>query len=163
MGRRCKTLLPIASTLLKPRYDTESEAKALKTRKQKQEHYYNRSARPLRPINPGETVRMKLPGGDKWTLGTCTAKLANRSYTVNIGGAEYRRNRRHIQKTNEPPIQGGPDIVEESTPPEPETDRCRQQIDRIPEQEPGDNTGPRKSSRTRQAPAWHRDYEVTTT
>lgn len=139
MGRRCKTLFPIVSTLLKPRYDTEAEAKALQTRRQ------------------------KLPSGEKWTPGTYTAKLANRSYTVKIRGAEYRRNRRHIQKTNEPPIQGVRDIVEVSTAPEPEADRCRQQIDRIPEQEPADNTGPRKSSRTRQALAPHKDYEVTTT
>lgn len=160
MGRRCKTLLPIASTLLKPRYDTEAETKALTIRRQRQERYYNRSAKPLMPIHPGETVRMKLPGGDKWTPGTCTAKLANRSYTVKVGGAEYRRNRRHIQKTNEPLIQEGPDIVEESTASEPEAGRCQQQIDRTPEQRPGDNPGPRKSSRTRQAPAWHNDYEV---
>ena len=77
MGRRCKTLLPMASTLLKPRYDTEAEEKALTIRRQKQERYYNRSTKPLKPINPGETVRMKLPGGDKWTQGTCTGKLAN--------------------------------------------------------------------------------------
>ena len=114
MGRRCKTLLPMASTLLKPRYDTEAEEKALTIRRQKQERYYNRSTKPLKPINPGETVRMKLPGGDKWTQGTCTGKLANRSYTVKVGGAEYRRNRRHLQKTNEPPIHEEPHIVEES-------------------------------------------------
>lgn len=63
---------------------------------------------------------MKLLGGDKWTPGTCTAKLANRSSTVKIGSVEYRHNRGHIQKTNELPIQGVPDIVEESTAPEPE-------------------------------------------
>ena len=37
MGRRCKTLLPMASTLLKPCYDTEAEEKALTIRRQKQE------------------------------------------------------------------------------------------------------------------------------
>ena len=69
-----------------------------------------------------KTRRQKLQGGEKWTPGTYTAKLANRSYTVKIRGAEYRRDRRHIQKTNEPPIQGVRDIIEESTAPEPEAD-----------------------------------------
>ena len=85
MGRCCKTLLPVAGTLLKPRYDTEVDARALTGMKQRQEHYYNRSVKPLKPITPGETVRMKLPGNDKWTRGTCTAKQANRSYMVKVG------------------------------------------------------------------------------
>ena len=135
MSRQCKTLLSMASTLLKPRYDTEAEEKALTIRRQKQEHYYNRSTKPLKPINPGETVRMKLPGGGKWTQGTCTAKLANRSYIVKVGGAEYRRNRRYLQKTNGPPIHEEPHIVEEPPIPQPEADGCQQEFGCTPEQQ----------------------------
>ena len=135
MSRQCKTLLFMASTLLKPRYDTEAEEKALTIRRQKQERYYNRSTKPLKPINPGETVRMKLPGGGKWTQGTCTAKLANRSYIVKVGGAEYRRNRRHLQKTNGPPIHEEPHIVEEPPIPQPEADGCQQEFGCTPEQQ----------------------------
>ena len=29
MGRRCRTLLPVAANLLKPRYDTEADTQAL--------------------------------------------------------------------------------------------------------------------------------------
>lgn len=29
MGRRCKTLLPVAATLLQPRYSTEEDTRAL--------------------------------------------------------------------------------------------------------------------------------------
>ena len=41
MGRRCKTLLPTAGTLLKPRYDTDADTRALAGRKRRQSFYYN--------------------------------------------------------------------------------------------------------------------------
>ena len=104
LGRRCKTLLPIAESLLKLRYDTGGDTRALAGAEQRQQHYYNRAAKPLKAITPGETVRMKLPGKDTWSPGTCTGKVADRSYVVKVGDTEYRRNRRHIQRTKEPPI-----------------------------------------------------------
>ena len=39
--RRCKTLLPTAGTLLKPRYDTDADTRALAGRKRRQSFYYN--------------------------------------------------------------------------------------------------------------------------
>ena len=79
MGRLCRTLLPVAANLLKPRYDTEAGTQALEGTKQWQQYYYNRAAKSLKTIMPGETVRMKLPGQDTWSPGTCTEKLENRS------------------------------------------------------------------------------------
>jgi len=58
----------------------------------------------MKAITPGETVRMTLSSQDSWSPGTCTGKVANRSYVVKVGNTEYRCNRRHIQRTNEPPI-----------------------------------------------------------
>mgnify|MGYP000126216216 FL=1 len=70
--------------------------------KQRQKFYYIKVAKPLEAILPGETVRMKLPERDTWSPGTCTStELADRSYLVKVGDTEYRRNRRHIQKSNE--------------------------------------------------------------
>lgn len=70
--------------------------------KQRQKFYYIKVAKPLEAILPGETVRMKLPERDTWSPGTCTStELAYRSYLVKVGDTEYRRNRRHIQKSNE--------------------------------------------------------------
>ena len=90
MGRRCKTLLPIANSLLKPRYDTEVETQALAGMKQPQKFYYNKGAKPLEAILPGETVRMKLPGRDTWCPGTCISRLAAWSYMVKVDDTEYR-------------------------------------------------------------------------
>ena len=98
MGRRCKTLLPIAGKLLQPRYDTEGEARALLGAKQRQKFHYNRHTKPLEEISPGETVRVKVPGKEHWTKGTCAKALDHRSYFLKVDDTQYRRNRRHNNK-----------------------------------------------------------------
>ena len=108
MGRRCKTLLPIAGRLLQPRYDKGGEARALLGAKQRQKFHDNQHTKPLEEISPGETVRVKLPGKERWTKETCAEALDHRSYFVKVGDTQYRRNRRHLLKTGEPstPEQG---------------------------------------------------------
>ena len=164
MGCRCRTLLPVAANLLKPRYDTEADAQALVGTKQRQQYYYNRAAKPLKTITPGETVRMKLPGQDTWSPGTCTEKLENRSYMVKVGDTIYRRNRRHIQKTNEPPIAVHPEADQAfpappednlATPPDPSSE--------APVTDHEEDTDLRRSSRIRRTPVWHKDYVMTKT
>ena len=59
MGRRCKTLLPIADKLLQPRYDTEGEARALLGAKQRQKFHYNRHIKPLEEISRGRDSESK--------------------------------------------------------------------------------------------------------
>ena len=151
MGRRCKTLLPIANSLLKPRYDTEVETQALAGMKQPQKFYYNKGAKPLEAILPGETVRMKLPGRDTWCPGTCISRVAARSYMVKVDDTEYR----HIQKGNErlapkllddvtKPQTMAEDTVENSFAPEVETPTLE-----------FNKKSPRRSSRCRRAPTWH--------
>ena len=103
MGRRCKTLLPTAGTLLKPRYDTNADTRALAGRKRRQSFYYNQHAHPLPPINEGATVRMRLPGEKTWTPGTHTEQVDSRSYRVKVGGTVYRRNRRQLVCAGEQP------------------------------------------------------------
>ena len=41
LGRQCRTLLPIAESLLKPRYDTGGDTRALALAKHHQQHYCN--------------------------------------------------------------------------------------------------------------------------
>ena len=101
MGRRCKTLLPVAGSLLQPSFPTEADTRKLLGTKQRQQHYYNKQVRPLEPISVGDTVRMRLPGEKTWSPGTCTAEAGPRSYRVQVGGAIYRRNRRQLIKTGE--------------------------------------------------------------
>ncbi|PFX15885.1 Retrovirus-related Pol polyprotein from transposon 17.6 [Stylophora pistillata] len=92
MGRRCKTLLPVAGSLLQPNFPTEEDTRKLIGTKQRQQHHYNKQAKPLDPISVGETVRMKLPGEKTWSSGTFTATAGPRSYKAQVGQTVYRRN-----------------------------------------------------------------------
>ena len=168
MGRRCKTLLPVAATLLQPRYSTEEDTRALVGMKQRQQYYYNKHTKSLKPISPGETVRMKLPGQSNWSAGTCTGLAGLRSYNVKVGHI-YRRNRRQLIHANELPILDMQDIIEPSPPqsrdstapsillsPQPAPSAEPSQ----PPLSPGSTAlrGPRRSGRTHKPPAWLRDY-----
>ena len=44
----------------------------------------------------GQPIRMQSEGG-KWRRGICNAKVAPRSYVMEVDGDLYRRNRRHIR------------------------------------------------------------------
>jgi hypothetical protein len=102
-GRRCKTLIPTASSLLLPRYNTEFDDQAIRARKTKQSEYYNRSSRHLPKVIPNDAVRIKLPGDKVWSPGVCESIAGPRSFNVRVGETIYRRNRRHMWKTNEEP------------------------------------------------------------
>ena len=111
-GRRSKTLLPTAGTLLQPKIEERTEDK-LKERKAKQEHYYNRGTRELTELQPGDTVRMKPLPTDRqklWKKGVVVKQVAPRPYEVDLQGSVYRRNRRHLVKTKESPPQPEPEL-----------------------------------------------------
>ena len=62
MGRRCRTLLPMSGSLLRPSYPLRGDKRALAGRKWRQKNYYDRHVKPLKTISLGETVRVRLPG-----------------------------------------------------------------------------------------------------
>ena len=91
MGRRTRTLLPTSAILLKPKLP--KPVKELVTKKrEKQAHYYNKGAKRLKELKPGD---MKPDPKDRkkvWKKATCLQELAPRSYEVEIEGKRYRRN-----------------------------------------------------------------------
>ena len=105
MGRRTRTLLPTSAKLLKPKLP--KPAKDLVTKKrEKQAHYYNRGAKRLKELKPGDIVRMKPDPKDRkklWKKATCLQEVAPRSYEVDIEGKRYRRNRKDLVATRESP------------------------------------------------------------
>ena len=109
MGRRTKTLLPTAQSLLMPKTTQPGiEKSQLKERQRAQAKYYNRNTRDLPTLSEGDVVRMKpfKLGAKSWPKAQVTARLDERSYTVETeNGTVYRRNRQHLKKTPEPPIQ----------------------------------------------------------
>ena len=109
MGRRTKTLLPTAQSLLMPKTTQPGiEKSQLKERQQVQAKYYNRNTKDLPTLSEGDVVRMepfKL-GAKLWPKAQVTAKLDERSYMVETeNGIVYRRNRQHLKKTSASPIQ----------------------------------------------------------
>ena len=104
-GRRTNTLLPTSNQLLKPKIPTNIEDKA-RLRKAKQTWYYNRGVTELEELNPGDTVRIQPQKSQfkkkDWTRATVEGKVNIRSYQVRTeDGRAYRRNRRHLRRTQE--------------------------------------------------------------
>lgn len=101
MGRRTRTQLPVNETLLKPQYDVTKVQTALTEKQCTQKYYYDRGAKPLSQLAPGEQIRVR--NENKWEPGTVESKAGTpRSYVVQTErGQKLRRNRRHLLKTTE--------------------------------------------------------------
>ena len=100
LNRRTRTEIPIKGTLLTP--EIAEKVLGEKTRKTKKSQvYYNKSARDLNELKPGETVRVvkleTLVKGQEWKKGTVTQSHGYRSYDVNVEGKVLRRNRVHLK------------------------------------------------------------------
>ena len=157
MGRRCKTLLPIAGSLLQPSFPTEEDTRKMLGTKQRQQFYYNKHAKPLEQIRVGDAVRMRLPGEKTWSPGTCTANAGPRSFRVQVGETVYRRNRRQILKTGETPEAVLPediDAPEDPTPTRVETSPPEE----CPPLVPTETAVSRRPQRNTNPPAWFKDY-----
>jgi hypothetical protein len=103
-GRRTRTIIPTASSLL----DTESSQhtrERLAAAKRKQALYYNRNAKPKQQLPVGQTVRVKLKPDSDWHKATVEETLPYRSYTVRLeDGSTRRRTSKHVRFSPEPPI-----------------------------------------------------------
>ena len=73
--------------------------------KYNQATYYNKSAKDLAPLKPGDVVRIQpslsIGSGGDWTKGVISKTVQKRSYEVRTVRGIYRRNRRHLRKSNE--------------------------------------------------------------
>ena len=107
LGRRTKTILPTARSLLESRSSvTKQETDQLKMIQRQQARYYDRSARDLPTLREGDTVRMKpFRLGDKsWKKAKVVERLDDSSYEVeDTDGTMYRRKRVHLKKTHQTP------------------------------------------------------------
>ena len=103
MSRRTRTTLPIATHLLSPEVQAEVEAK-LAHKRRRSKKYYDTGSKELPELEIGQPVRMQSEGG-KWRRGICNAKVAPRSYVLEVDGDLYRRNRRHIRPDSTSTVQ----------------------------------------------------------
>lgn len=106
-GRRTRTLLPIAGSLLNPRGKDflDSEREKLKKIQSNKSSQYNKTAKDLEPLEEGDVIRMKpYKMGDKeWKKAVVNKRLDERSYEIETPDGIYRRNWVYLKKTNEPP------------------------------------------------------------
>ena len=110
MGRNIRTALPATSRYLEPGWPPdESVREHDDVHKARNEYYYNKrhGARPLPPLVPGDSVRIKDDTQKQWSepatvLGDAGAP---RSYIVRTSrGGELRRNRRHLSQIPQEPM-----------------------------------------------------------
>ena len=104
MSRRTKTKLPTTEEQLQPQpIKTTVVRERLQQYRDQQAKYYNRTAKRLQPLERGDVVRVESKNGFK-KKGTILRKAEYpRSYIVESGNREYRRNRRQIIKVEEQP------------------------------------------------------------
>jgi hypothetical protein len=129
-GRRAQTRLPVADSLLKPAVIEPAVVHdRMMEYRRKQKLYYDRGAKPLKPIEPGVAVRVRTPGGWKPAEHVKPHDLPN-SHIIKAGeqGRTYRRNRRDMMTTKE-----APHVMHPPTPPIPPMTTA-QQSSRPPEQ-----------------------------
>ena len=104
MGRKLRGTLPIRPKLLTPQNIDHSQF--LVRRKAQQEYQkknFDKKTKPLTDLQVGDSVRFKLNPEATWKPAVVISKhQMPRSYILQAeGGAEYRRNRKHILKTKE--------------------------------------------------------------
>ena len=105
LHRRLKSEIPTKATRLAPEIaETVLEEKAKKTAKSQM--YYNRTAKDLSVLKPGDTVTIKPEGltkGQKWKKGLIVQNHPFRSYDVEVDGKLIRRNHVHLKPAGKLP------------------------------------------------------------
>ena len=121
MGRRIRTTIPALPSNLKPKWpDLKTVKRNDERAKGRHKFYYDKrhGVKPLQPLKPGNSVRVKLDDQKLWSKrGVISEQLPEpRSYIVHTNSGDYRRNRRHLRDA---PAQIN---VEHTDPPEPQQD-----------------------------------------
>lgn len=119
-----------------PKVETQVQAALTRARKRRKTHY-DKSARPLVPLQAGQTVRLQTERGyDRLGMVIGKAPQPN-SYQVQAGDATYVRNRRHLLHTHEqytPPTTTGVPLNTNSEPlPETQPNVDQQQTEQVQE------------------------------
>jgi hypothetical protein len=96
MGRQLRGRLPVPPQSLQP--STVNARPLLVKRQLEQKRQFDKGAKPLAPLNPGDSVSLRRKG--RWVPAVVKAvDKAPRSYIVSCGGSDLRRNRRHLLHT----------------------------------------------------------------
>ncbi|XP_062603618.1 uncharacterized protein K02A2.6-like [Saccostrea cucullata] len=102
-GRTTRTLVPTVKSKLRPMgFNSELVREELQNIKDAQKSLYDRNSKPLKPLDNGDVVRVRIPGQSIKTPGRIVRPAETpRSYFVQQGNTTVRRNRRDLIKTKE--------------------------------------------------------------
>lgn len=96
MGRRLNTKLPIITKLLSEKVDNDRNYKAVISNRDKTKKYYDRSAKPLKPLSPGDKATL-ISNNIRKPVSVISRASQPRSYIVKDDcGNQYRRTRSQL-------------------------------------------------------------------
>lgn len=101
-GRKLKGLIPMSEEILKPKFDINTQVKALQQKQSNQKFYYDKHAKDLQRLSVNDPVMMQDSRTGEWNPGMIIGIDQNRprSYLVklNKNNKTYIRNRRYLRK-----------------------------------------------------------------
>ncbi|XP_013408762.1 uncharacterized protein K02A2.6-like [Lingula anatina] len=125
MSRALRSKIPTATKLLEPQVVFPKQQ--LHRQQQRYKRIYDRKAKELPELTPGESVGLQCQG--EWKPASVVKRDAHpRSYVVSYNGHSFRRNRRHLRKGNfkfSNDLQEIPDLHETSKPESPVNQDCK--------------------------------------
>ncbi|XP_060575603.1 uncharacterized protein LOC132733042 [Ruditapes philippinarum] len=104
-SRQLRSILPTVRENIIPRVPPPDVVKQkIAESKVKSKHYYDKNAKPLSPLNVGDSARIQRL--DKsWSPAVVIKNHSDRSYIVETeNGQQYRRNRKDLLKSKESPL-----------------------------------------------------------
>ena len=97
-GRRTQSSLPIHSSLLNSTLKSDKIQEQLHKRQINQKQYYDRGSHIMKPLNPGDYLRINDNNKECKTAVVVRRGEQPRSYVIDSGEKEYVRNRRDLIK-----------------------------------------------------------------
>ena len=101
-SRRTRTTIPIAKKLMKPKaFSSKEISTQLQKKKDQQKRYYDKTAKDLDSLKPGQVVRLQTDKGFNRIGKVKGGAGGPRSYRVIVEGKELVRNRKHLLPVDE--------------------------------------------------------------
>ena len=163
-SRQVRTQVPVHPIMLVPQVCKDVHL-LLERRQAKYKEFYDRGAKQLPPLKEEDSVRFRKPGDKHLAPAVVKGEHeAPRSYVItDETGKEYRRNRRQIHLTQEPPttLSAYLNDVSDSV-----TDQCDVNMPsteshaelELTTTDNNQSPGLRRSTRAKCIPGWHKDY-----
>lgn len=159
MSRRLRSTLPVRPDLLQPNLiNPQTIHEKLRLKQQKQKTQYDQHSKQLPSLHAGEAVRIQHHGSWKPAIVSEPADTPRSYHVETPEGVRYRRNRKHLLKTNETPPDHPMDVEVSAQSPA-VTDEPEPLLPGTQTVSPATHQK-RTSGRTTRKPSWLKDYVI---